>query len=213
VEHSCEQCGALVEEGVVFCPKCNAPQIRVSLPEAPIVVPAAGEPLVYRPGIQESRIEWVQAFAAVGWAVLIASVLTLATVGSLGLGMLAAGALTVVFYRRRRPFLNLTAGLGARLGALAGAVGFGLAMLVLAVGILGFHEGPKIHDEVLKALQDYVAHHPAPQSDQVIEMFKTPDGFRLMVSFGLLFTMLACVAFSSVAGALSAWLFRRRNKT
>src|SRR6201999_4567658 len=110
-----------------------------------------------------------QAFAAVGWALLLASFLTLITVGSLGLGMLAAGSLTVVFYRRKRPFLRLTTGLGARLGALAGVVGFAIALVALAVGILGFHEGPRLHEEVLKALQEYVARHPAPQSDQVIE--------------------------------------------
>ena len=33
MEHSCYRCGAQIEEGVAFCPNCNAPQIRVAAAE------------------------------------------------------------------------------------------------------------------------------------------------------------------------------------
>jgi hypothetical protein len=213
VEHTCHQCGAAIEEGLIFCPKCNAPQIRVTLPEPSAPLMNAAAPPLHVPSLPlANRIQWSEALPAVGGAVLLAAVLTLITVGSLGLGMLVAGALAVVFYRRSHPYLNLTAGLGARLGAFTGAVGFILGLVALAVAVLGFHAGPKFHDAVLKAIEQYVARNPAPQSQQVIEMFKTSDGFALMVTGGLIFVLLACVAFSTAGGALTALLFRRKNR-
>jgi hypothetical protein len=126
--------------------------------------------------------------------------------------MLVAGALAVVLYRRRHPSLNLSAWTGARLGAATGALGFGVLLVGLGVAVLGFHAGPKIHDAMIAALEQYVARNPTPQSQQVIELFKTSDGFALMATFGLLLTLLACVAFASAGGALSALLFRRKNQ-
>ena len=40
--------------------------------------------------------------------------------------MLAAGFLSVMLYRRRCPATHVTAGMGARLGALTGGLGFRL---------------------------------------------------------------------------------------
>jgi len=214
VEHSCEQCGGQVEDGVPFCPKCGAPQIRVALPEptaAPSVLIGDDAPIVVSLG-PVNRIEWSRALPSVAWAVTIAGVLTLFTFGSLGLGMLVAGAISVVLYRRTRPGSNLTTWAGARLGALTGAMGFGVILFGLAVAIFGFHAGARIHDLLLNAMEQYVARHPAPQSQQVIELFKTSDGFALMMTMGLILTFLACVAFSSAGGALSAFFFRRRHR-
>jgi hypothetical protein len=219
VEHSCYQCGAEVEDGIPFCPKCSAPQIRVALPEPAVIpsVPAGDDafeaaPIPYTRAGLANRIDWSQALPSVAWAVLLAAVLTLVTFGSLGLGMLVAGALSVVLYRRRHPNLNLSAWAGARLGALTGALGFGVLLTGLAIAVVGFHFGAKLHDLMITALEQYVTRNPTPQSQQMIELFKTSEGFALMATFGVILTFFACVAFSSAGGALSAVLFRRKNR-
>lgn len=195
----------------MFCPKCSAPQIRVSTEE---VFPVAGpaEPLIYQPAAPTNRIEWSSAWAAIGWAVALACVVTLITVGSLGLGMLVAGALSVVFYRRRHPLLNLTASMGARLGAVAGALGFAVGLVGLAVAILGFHAGPKVHDTLVTAVERSVASHPMPGSQEFLESFKTSQGFATWGTVGLVFSLMLCVGFACVGGALGALLFRRRKR-
>lgn len=212
MEHSCYQCGAQVEDGIAFCPGCNAPQIRVAVaePAAPAGV-FAEEPIAAISPVLANRIDWGQALPSVTWAVLLAAVLTLVTFGSLGLGMLVAGAFSVVLYRRHA-HLNLSAWAGACLGAFTGALGFGVILIALAVAVFGFHTGAKIQDLMLNAMEQYVARNPTPQSQQVIELFKTSDGFVLMVTLGLIMTFLACVAFSSAGGALGAFFFRRKHR-
>ena len=102
----------MVQEGIAFCPQCNAPQIRVAMAEpltsAPVSpgqeaaspsypsYPYFGPPLV-------SRIDWSQALPATALAGLIAAVLMMTPLAAFGLGMLIGGSLSVVFYRRRNP--------------------------------------------------------------------------------------------------------------
>jgi hypothetical protein len=210
VEHACYQCGAPVEDGIPFCPKCTAPQIRVAIPEPPAATALEinAEPLPGFVPTLANRIDWPQALPSVAWAVLLAGVLTLFTFGSLGLGMLVAGALSVVLYRRNHRGFNLSAGAGARLGAMTGTLGFGVILVGLAVAVFIFHAGAKIHGLLLTAMQDYMARHPNPDSQQVLELFKTPTG----IVFALILALFTCVAFSTAGGALGALFFRRKHR-
>jgi len=210
VEHSCYQCAAQVEDGIPFCPKCGAPQIRVAVPEAIAVAsaPVHEESPISASLSPDTRLDWSQALPAVAWAVVLAGLVTLLTFGSLGIGMLVAGAISVVFYRRRRAGLNISAGAGARLGALTGTLASALILVALGVAAFVFHKGAGIHAFLLSALEQYAARHPSPQSQQVIDLFNSPEGF----AFGLICTFLVCVAFSSAGGALGAVVFRRRSR-
>ena len=127
MEHPCYKCGASVEDGTPFCTRCSAPQIRVAGPEP--LAPAGATPEVaveqytsHAPP-QTSALEWPQALPSAGIALLAAIFLIFLGMPA-GLGMLAAGFLSVVLYRRRCPAVHLTAGMGARLGALTGGLGF-----------------------------------------------------------------------------------------
>src|SRR6266403_5758814 len=40
VEHPCQQCGTLVEDGRPFCPQCRAPQIHVQVAIPDTEIPA-----------------------------------------------------------------------------------------------------------------------------------------------------------------------------
>jgi hypothetical protein len=126
VEHSCYQCGLAVDEGIAFCPQCNAPQIRVAVGDA-VVSPTIDSGSEVKPTgshpntSQITVLQWSYALPAAALAGLIAAVMMLIPVGAFGLGMLASGALAVMFYRRRNPVANVTPGTCARKGALCGS--------------------------------------------------------------------------------------------
>jgi hypothetical protein len=211
VEHPCYKCGANVEDGTPFCPRCNAPQIRVAGPEP--VTPAAATPEV---AIEQyashaplsSALEWSQALPSAGIAVLAAIFLMILGM-SAGLGMLAAGFLSVLLYRRRCPATHLTAGIGVRLGALTGGMGFGVLAAILALWT-AFRSSKEIHDALLNYIQQYAAHNSDPRVQQVLELFNTPEGFTSIMILTLIMTLMAFLIFSTVGGAVGALLLRRK---
>ena len=125
--------------------------------------------------------------------------------------MLAAGFLCVLLYRRRCRAGQVTAGMGARLGALTGALGFGILAAVLALAAaLGRRQ--QLQNTLLKALQEYAAHSSDPHVAQVLELSKTPEGFTLLLTLFLAMTFVAFLIFSSLGGALGALLLRRKDR-
>ena len=217
VEHSCYQCGAAVDEGIAFCPQCNAPQIRVAVGDA-IASPTIDSgleikpPGSYKDGLQLTALQWHHALPAAALAGLIAAVMMLIPVGAFGLGMLASGALAVMFYRRRNPVANVTPGIGARLGALSGALGFGIFAIFTATEMLIFRSGGQLRDALLQAIQQSAARSSDPQAQQMLEYLKTPQGLALMMVLGLIVMGLAFLIFSSLGGALAAALLRRKER-
>lgn len=170
-------------------------------PAAP-PVPTAGVGISTATGIQ-----WPQGVRAAALAVLVAAVpLTFLGV-PLGLGMLASGFFSVIFYRRRTYFVRLTAGLGARLGAVSGALGFGVLMLLLALSDPAFHSWEKLHQTMLDIIERSLALNPNPQGDQVVAFFKTPEGFTV----AMIMMLVAFLISSAVGGALGAVLLRKKE--
>lgn len=132
--------------------------------------------------------------------------------GTFGLGMLAAGALSVALYRRRNPVANLTPAMGARLGALSGALGFAIFALLTSVGIVVFRSGGQLRAALLEAVQQSATRSSDPQVQQLLEYLRTPQGLALMMILGLLVMFVAFLVFSSLGGALGAALLRRKGK-
>jgi hypothetical protein len=214
VEHPCYKCGASVEDGTPFCARCNAPQIRVVGPEP--LAPAAAVPEV---AIEQyasyaapsaSALEWSQALPSAGIGLLVA-IFIIVVSKSYALGMLAAGFLTVVLYRRRCPAVHITAGIGARLGALTGALGFGAVAATLALWA-GFRSGKEIRDAFLNYIQQNAAQTSDPRLQQVLDLFNTPDGFAFIMFFSLIVTLVAFTIFSSLGGAVGAFLLHRKER-
>jgi hypothetical protein len=212
VEHPCYKCGASVEDGTPFCVRCNAPQIRVAGPEplAPTGTPpevAIEQSASHAP--LPSALEWHQALLSAGIA-LVAGIFIIVVSKSTGLGMLAAGFLSVVLYRRRCP-APVTAGMGARLGALTGALGFGALAVTLALWT-AFRSGREIHDAFLNYIQQNAAQTSDPHLQQVLELFNTPEGFTFIMILSLIVTLVAFLIFSSLGGAIGAFLLHRKDR-
>ncbi|MGA8490903.1 MAG: zinc ribbon domain-containing protein [Terriglobales bacterium] len=213
MEHPCYKCGAGVEDGTPFCPRCNAPQIRVagSTSLAPVATPdgTLETSAPYTLALQ-SGVEWHRALPSAGIA-LVAGIFIIVISKSTGLGMLTAGFLSVVLYRRRCPLTHFTTGMGARLGALTGGLGFGILAAILALWA-AFRSGKQIHDAFLIYLQQSAAHSSDPRVQQVLDLFNTPDGFTFIMILALLMTLVGFVIFSSAGGALAAFLLYRKER-
>ncbi len=125
--------------------------------------------------------------------------------------MLAAGFLSVVLYRRRCPAALLTVGMGARLGGLTGVLGFGAVTAIFALWT-AFRSGKELHDALLNFIQQYAAHSSDPHMQQVLELFNTPEGFTFIIILSLIMTLVAFLIFSSLGGAIAAFLLHRKER-
>ena len=134
------------------------------------------------------------------------------TLGPVGLGILVAGAVSVALYRRKNPNLNLTPGMGAKIGAVSGALGFCVAMIGMAVAVVGFHAAGSLRQAFLDALQQAADRSSSPEAQQALELFKTPEGFTVMLVAGGLMTFLAFLLFAGLGGTLAALLLRRKDR-
>ena len=206
-----------MEQGTAFCPQCNAPQIRVAVAEP---VPPSGTlseseilPLpAYFGSSLAPRIDWSQARPATALAGLIAAVLMITPFAGLGLGMLIGGSLSVVFYRRRVPAARLTPGMGARLGMVTGVLGSVCLAIVLAIRTLLTHGWESVREDLIMGVEQAAARNPDPQTHQVVEFLKSPQGIVLLLIMALITTVIFFVIFSGLGGALGAILLRRRKE-
>lgn len=202
----------MLEDGTAFCPKCAAPQIRVAGLESATDVAASvsvGSADRYLDG---GGIQWSQALPSAVFAGLIAAALMFVPLGGFGLGMIAAGAFTLVFYRRRHPLGILTAGIGARLGAVSGVFGFSIFAVLTAIEVLVFHSGGQLRAALLQAVQQSASRTSDPQAQQVLDYLKSPPGLALVMGLGFIIMFVISLILSSAGGAVTAVLLRRRQR-
>ena len=211
MEHPCYKCGATVEEGIAFCPHCNAPQIRVGVQASALSTTAPGSsPSEFSP---DTVIQWPQALPAAAVAGLVAALLALVPLGGFGLGTLSAGFLAVLLYRRRNPGFNPSAGMGAKLGAVSGALAFAFLTVFLALWATVFRTTGQIRQTMIEAVEQSAARSSSPQqAQQALEFLKTPAGFVVMMVVGLVTMFVVFLIFSSVGGAIGAALLRRKGR-
>ncbi|MBV9573874.1 MAG: hypothetical protein JOY93_07440 [Acidobacteriales bacterium] len=217
VEHPCYRCTATLEDGVAFCPECHAPQIRVATPEnasnSTELLPSEAAP--FAPAltvISDNSIDWRRAFPTAAWAGLIAAILMIVPLGSsFGVGMLAAGFLAIVLYRRRT-LANLSPWMGAQLGAVSGALGFVIFSIFAAIAALVFHSGGEVRASMLEAMRQSAARSSDPHAQQVLEFLKTTQGLWIVFAFGMIAMFVVFVILSSLGGVMGAILLRNRNR-
>lgn len=156
--------------------------------------------------------DWLHsALPSILWAAGIATLLMLASRGAFGLGMLVGGFVAVVFYRRRNPLVRLTAGLGARLGAVTGAVSYGILLLFLAISVTLFQGGEQLREALNHAIEQAVARASDPQTQQALESFRTAQGRTILLIAALVLMLMIFVALASAGGALSGFWLKRKQ--
>ncbi len=162
-------------------------------------------------------IEWRHGLPAAALSGLVAAVAMAITGGGFGLGMLASGAFAVLIYHRRSPHTTLSAGVGARLGAVTGLISSVALALLLSLEMAFLHTGGQLRQELRSTLLQSIeqaANHAGtdPQTQQAVEFLRSPQGLALMLCLGIFVTFLLFMLCSSMGGAISAALLSKRKQ-
>lgn len=221
MEHSCQKCGAAVEDGVAFCPNCNAPQIRISAgilnrpappPPAPDSVDNAATGFQSSTAVPAQPVVETPVWSdAVPGAVVAGALLAAASLVPFAaplLLMLAAGGFSVVFYSRRSQ-TRLTPRAAARVGAMGGLVGFIFLVVMLAVTMAA--SGGRMVEMLRQAMIERMGPNPPQQAQEVMEKLMTPGGMATVIAFGLLVFLVVLLVASAAGGALLSSLLGRRK--
>ena len=211
MEHACHNCGHGVEDGIAFCARCGAPQIRVAAVAEPDPAQGFSAPQavastlssVDRTGPSQS-IYWAQGMPAAAIAGLIAG-FGMMLIGLFGIWMLAGGFLAVVFYRQRTRGGLLFPRAGARLDAISGVVGFAVfAFVTVPTGLF--------RSMLTEMIRKYSAQRSDPQLQTLVERWlealKTPEGLAAWLIGLFVFLILA----SAIGGALGGGILSRRGR-
>jgi ABC-type sugar transport system permease subunit len=128
------------------------------------------------------------------------------------LWMAATGAFAVVFYRRRRHASWIPAGVGARLGVLAGAIGFLPFALVVALEFL-FMSRTGMMREIFSRVS---TSNPDPEvqqrMQQMVAWLQTPQGAAIAVVGALVFCFVGFVVLGTLGGAIWANMTGKREQ-
>jgi hypothetical protein len=132
--------------------------------------------------------------------------------GALGLGIIFAGYLSVRMYQRRTGLPAVSSGVGARLGALTGLLGFVLFVILIALEVLVFHSGADLHNALVDVVQQSISRTSDAQARQALEYFKTPAGLAVVMTMGLALMFVVFLMLASLGGAIGSAMLRRKPR-
>jgi hypothetical protein len=213
MSQDCYRCGQALNENTVFCPNCNAPQIRVvvaqpvpasfSTEESPDV-PVSAAPPPPMPGM--GSIQWNVFFRiASPWAALT---------GFLSILFFPAGLLLIFPYAtvraisRYRPLHmgSLQGGHGARLGAFAALLSF-FSFLIFFLALITLYRAA-----LLDRVHQLVQQNTDPQTLQVLQWLTTNQGFVVATAMCLAFFLLLFLIVGTLTGALVVTASRPKTR-
>jgi hypothetical protein len=195
-------CGATLPEDALFCHKCGKRQRGLDIPEPeqiapppplPPPIPAPQFPAIGFHNGPAVRIALLMGVFSVVLALLLGNLRVPAWSGP---GMVVAGFLAVLLYRRRTG-QRLTILHGAHLGWISGLFGFAIITVILTVVVLALSD-----PTFVAAVREQLKATPGQEAEvnQVLDMVRNPSGifFALLISF-VMFTVLP--AFGGALGA------------
>lgn len=240
VANNCYKCGAEVEDGRPFCPQCKAPQIRVvssatepgteplppgtpaevQPPAEPIQPPGASFPFppvpTGQPPDPPNRIRYRH---VVPGALILG---ILAAIGSIAqfpplllLCIVAGGGIAVAIYHRRAHPGHLRPGMGFRIGAVAGAMGFVFNLLLNLISLLTPTGRGLLREYVKKSMDNALASNPDPaQAEQIrkiSEQLNTPAGLAILFIVAMIIGGVLLIILSGFGGSIGAYLFGKHE--
>jgi uncharacterized protein involved in cysteine biosynthesis len=169
------------------------------------VPPPAGDKLIWRPAFGSALVAGM--LAAVGTSIPVVPLAMLC--------MFASGGLAVTLYRRRAGHQTVTPWMGAKLGVLAGGLGFGLLALLSGLRLFTGSERSQLREAFRDKMQEAMANAADPDVRQAMEQFRnyiaTDHGLILMVLIFLAIAAVVFLVFAALGGALGAALFGRES--
>jgi hypothetical protein len=224
VQRSCYRCGASLDDQAPFCPSCGAAQIRVTAEQqtpqqpqsdlAPGISADAGTSVPAAPtGVSVQYSGQIQRKSLLLAALPLSLLAGLVCALDPRFGWLVLLGIVVygVLRHQRRDGGPMSAGIGARLGALIGLLTF---VSFLLLGTLRFglalalgQNGNEIREEMVKQVQQIAARNPDPQAQEIMRWFATSEGLVVLVGLSLflffIFFLVSATATGAVTGALA----------
>lgn len=161
-------------------------------------------------------VQWEIAWKGAFLAGALAALLTAVPYVSVGccLWLLGAGALAVALYLRRLPGTFVTPGMGMRIGALAGVIGFVFNSLWSVVRFGA--RSQEFRTALQEQLQRSAASNPDPRTQEMTQQFinnlNTPAGLATFFVLMLVILGIVFVVFAAAGGALGASLSAGRRE-
>lgn len=159
-----------------------------------------------------TSVNWGQALRAAGLAGALLGISWVIPPAMYLFWMLACGAFGVALYHRRNPQTELTRGVGARIGAVAGVIAFGIFAVMMSLQLLLTRGSGSMRTMLLEAIEKSGAANPDPRSQELLQKLTTPEGLAIMVTFAMVLLFFALLGFSAIGGALGSSFFRNKNR-
>jgi hypothetical protein len=123
----------------------------------------------------------------------------------------AAGGVAVAVYRHRVPEAALTPGMGARIGALCGLLGFGVFAVLLSLELLVTRGSGRFRQMLQQVIEQAGASNSDPHAQEAVQALQSPAGMAFLVTLVLVLMLVAFVLLSSLGGMLGTRLMRRKT--
>ena len=221
----CHRCGGELpaSDGVSpFCPHCGSPQIYLQDYEQQ-TGPAESDTTGALPPPRLQQVEWKTAIRCALLVAGIAAVLGLVSqrvqVVSLfsWLWTIAGSMITLALYQHRRPLAWMDAGVGARIGMVAGLALVGSLGVALAIGGLvaryGLHSMAGVDAQMTQMFHAEFekAATVSPQPPELQRFLFSPEfrGGVMLAGFGMLGGIL--LVLSTIGGAVGGFMRMRRK--
>ncbi len=210
----------MLDEGTAFCPSCGAPQIRVhpsladsaATPPLPPGTPGNIQPAAIPVMAGTPRVDWSVAFKAAALLGLLAGIPSSLRFVSAGccLWVIGGGALAVMMYRKWKPGALVTAGMGARIGAVTGFFAF-VFWLLFQVVVVSARGTGEFRRQLMQQMQEAAAKNPDPNAQRVMQQMSTPEGVAILVTAMVVVVLVAFIIFGVIGGAVGAAIWGRRQ--
>jgi hypothetical protein len=146
----------------------------------------------------------VSGFATVALLILIASITQLPALALLVVPL--GGAFSVLLYVRGNNKQLVSAGAGARLGAVTGLFSFAVYCLIAAAELSS--QRGEVLNTVRKALEEAAAKNPNPQAQTVVQQMMTPAGIAILLVLAAIIFLFTFLILSSLGGAAGAAMLK-----
>jgi hypothetical protein len=119
------------------------------------------------------------------------------------------GWFAVFLYRRGFDHPPVNAGVGARVGAFAGLIAFGLYAILMTVVLI--FQRARFMEEIRNTMRTAAAQNPNPQTQQIVERLMSPEGIAILVTLSAVILFFVFLVLCSVGGAIGGHFAKNKN--